>query len=110
MVMVSPMRAFTLDEFDSPPASAMTCRSPPRRRPVLVRVQASSANPVDNAIAAGMLNGMVEHPFPVVLGRDYAGVVERVGSGVSGFAPGDEVFGLSDPRRPHGAGRRPGPS
>ena len=42
-----------------------------------MRVRASSANPVDNAIAAGMLVGMVEHDFPVVLGRDYAGVVEE---------------------------------
>jgi hypothetical protein len=32
---------------------------------VLVRVRASSANPVDNAIAAGMLAQMVEHDFPV---------------------------------------------
>ena len=42
-----------------------------------MRVQASSVNPVDNAIAAGMLREMVAHEFPVVLGRDYAGVVEQ---------------------------------
>ncbi len=60
---------------------------------VLVRVRASSVNPVDNAIAAGMLDGMAEHHFPVVLGRDYAGVVEAVGRGVSDFEPGGEVFG-----------------
>ena len=48
---------------------------------LLVRVQASSVNPVDNAIAAGMLSGMgVVHEFPVTLGRDYAGVVEQVGA------------------------------
>lgn len=61
---------------------------------VLVRVHASSANPVDNAIAAGMLVGMIEHEFPVTLGRDYAGVVEEVGADVTNFAPGDEVFGF----------------
>ena len=44
-----------------------------------MRVRASSVNPVDGAIAAGMMSGMVEHEFPVVLGRDYAGVVEQVG-------------------------------
>ena len=58
-----------------------------------MRVQASSVNPVDAAIAAGMLSGMVEHEFPVVLGRDYAGVVEQVGSGVTRYAAGDDVFG-----------------
>jgi NADPH:quinone reductase-like Zn-dependent oxidoreductase len=41
-----------------------------------------------------MLNGIVEHSFPVVLGRDYAGVVEQAGAAVSGFAAGDEVFGF----------------
>ena len=60
-----------------------------------MRVHASSANPVDNAIAAGMVAGMgIEHEFPVVLGRDYAGVVEQVGSDVTGYAPGDQVFGF----------------
>ena len=37
---------------------------------------------------------MVEHEFPVVLGRDYAGVVEQAGSAVTGYAVGDEVFGF----------------
>ena len=71
-----------------------------------MRVQASSANPVDNAIAAGMLKGMVEHEFPVVLGRDFAGVVEQAGPGVTRFAAGDEVFGYiphADPVVHHGS-------
>ena len=61
---------------------------------MLVRVQASAANPADNAIAAGMLNGMFEHDFPVILGRDYAGVVEQVGTEVTRYAAGDEVYGF----------------
>jgi NADPH:quinone reductase-like Zn-dependent oxidoreductase len=55
---------------------------------ILVRVHASSVNPVDNSIAAGMLAQMgVEYEYPVVLGRDYAGVVEHVGGAVSISAP-----------------------
>ena len=42
---------------------------------------------------------MVEHEFPVVLGRDYAGVVEQAGLAVTGYAVGDEVFGFL----PHGS-------
>jgi NADPH2:quinone reductase len=61
---------------------------------VLVRVQASSANPVDIGIAAGMLEGMIEHKYPITLGRDYAGVVEQVGADVTRYAPGDEVYGF----------------
>jgi NADPH:quinone reductase len=62
---------------------------------VLVRGHSSSVNPVDNAIASGMLAQMgIEFEFPVVLGRDYAGVVDHVGGDVDNFAVGDEVFGF----------------
>jgi NADPH:quinone reductase-like Zn-dependent oxidoreductase len=37
---------------------------------------------------------MAEHEFPITLGRDFAGVVERVGSGVRRYAAGDEVYGF----------------
>jgi NADPH:quinone reductase-like Zn-dependent oxidoreductase len=66
----------------------------PQGDEVLVRVQASSVNPVDNAIVGGMLEGMVPHEFPITLGRDYAGVVEEVGSDAAGVSAGDEVFGF----------------
>ena len=36
----------------------------------------------------------MEHRYPVVLGKDFAGVVEALGEGASLFAPGDEVFGV----------------
>src|SRR5262245_43682581 len=60
---------------------------------VLVRVKAVGLNPVDNAIAAGLMAGMLPHEYPVVLGRDAAGVVEAVGAGVDHVAAGDEVLG-----------------
>jgi NADPH:quinone reductase-like Zn-dependent oxidoreductase len=62
---------------------------------VLVRVHASSVNPVDNSIAAGLLAQMgVQHEYPVILGRDYAGAVEHTGAAVSDYKPGDHVFGF----------------
>jgi NADPH:quinone reductase-like Zn-dependent oxidoreductase len=62
---------------------------------VLVRVHASSVNPVDGSIAAGLLAQMgVEYEYPVTLGRDYAGTVEQAGAAVSGFKEGDQVFGF----------------
>jgi NADPH:quinone reductase len=88
------MRAFTLDSSDTPPGLQEDLPTPevgPDQ--LLVRVQASSVNPVDVFIAAGYLKAMAEHEFPVVLGRDYAGVVEQAGSAVTGYAPGDEVYG-----------------
>jgi NADPH:quinone reductase len=89
------MRAITVDIFDSSPGLRQDLPAPtPADNEVLVRVRASSVSPVDNSVAAGMLKDMVEHEFPVTLGRDFAGVVEQAGSEVSGLSEGDEVFGF----------------
>jgi NADPH:quinone reductase-like Zn-dependent oxidoreductase len=61
---------------------------------VLVKVQASSINGFDLSVASGHVVGMMEHRFPVVLGKDFAGTVEAVGEGVTRFAGGDRVFGV----------------
>jgi NADPH:quinone reductase-like Zn-dependent oxidoreductase len=88
------MRAFTIDAPDAAPALGDVPAPAPGDGELLVRVQASSVNPVDTAIAAGMLQGMVEHEYPITLGRDFAGVVEQTGSRASRFAPGDAVYGF----------------
>jgi NADPH:quinone reductase-like Zn-dependent oxidoreductase len=85
------MRAVTLDAFDAAPAVRDDLPEPTAATGgLVVRVRASSVNPVDNAIAAGMLREMVDHDFPVVLGRDYAGIVEAIPSldlAAAGVAP-----------------------
>lgn len=94
------MRTIAIDDFETGPDIVELPAPVPAADEVLVRVVASSVNPVDNAIAAGMLKEMLEHRFPVVLGRDYAGVVELIGTDVISLAVGDEVFGfllLADP-------------
>ena len=89
------MRAFTLDSFDSPPRLRDDLPEPrPADNELLVRVHASSVNPADAAIAAGMLKEMAEHDFPATLGRDFAGTVEQTGSSVGHYQPGDEVYGF----------------
>jgi NADPH2:quinone reductase len=90
------LRAITLDSAETQPALRDDLPEPaPADNEVLVRVHASSVNPVDNSIAAGMLAQMgVEYEYPVILGRDYAGVVEQAGGAVSGYRPGDRVFGF----------------
>src|SRR5215210_6085449 len=109
------MKAITLNEPGTAPAVRDDLPTPtPGPREVLVRVQASSVNPVDNSIAAGMLANMgVEYEYPVTLGRDYAGVVEQVGADVTDYAPGDEVFGFllhANPTARTAAGRNSSPS
>ena len=90
------MKAVTLNAFDTPPLLRDDLPAPtPAPNEVLVRVHASSVNPADNSIAGGMLKQMgVEYEFPVTLGRDYAGVVEQVGTDVTRYAVGDQVFGF----------------
>jgi NADPH2:quinone reductase len=88
------MRAITLESFESDPTLQDVPTPQISPNEVLVRVRASSVNPVDNAIVSGMLKDMVEHEFPILLGRDFAGVVEQAGSDVSGLSEGDEVFGF----------------
>jgi NADPH:quinone reductase len=88
-------KAFTLTSFDEPAALRDDLAAPTAGDDeVVVRVHASAVNQVDAMIAGGMLKGMFEHEFPVVIGRDYAGVVEQVGPAVTRYAPGDEVFGF----------------
>ncbi|MFJ3759611.1 NADP-dependent oxidoreductase [Streptomyces sp. NPDC090080] len=61
---------------------------------LLVAVRAAGVNPVDWKLRGGFRRpGEGEARFPEVLGSEAAGVVEEVGEGVSGFAPGDAVFG-----------------
>jgi NADPH2:quinone reductase len=89
------MRAFTLDSFERPAGLREDLPTPrPAPARLLVRVQASSVNPVDAGIAGGHLRDMFPHEFPVLVGRDYAGVVEQVGADVSGYTTRDAVFGF----------------
>jgi NADPH:quinone reductase-like Zn-dependent oxidoreductase len=60
---------------------------------VLIRVWAAGVNPFDWKVADGELKNEMEHRFPLILGFDAAGVVERVGADVTELAEGDEVYG-----------------
>jgi NADPH:quinone reductase-like Zn-dependent oxidoreductase len=88
------MRAFVLPDFERQPTLADIPTPEANPGEVLVRVHAASVNGIDLSIASGRLQGMLEYRFPVVLGKDFAGTVEAVGAGVTGFAAGDRVFGV----------------
>jgi len=61
---------------------------------MLVRVHASSANPVD-LYALSRMAHLQRRRKPMVVGTDFAGTVEATGRSVTAFAPGDEVFGAA---------------
>jgi NADPH:quinone reductase-like Zn-dependent oxidoreductase len=60
---------------------------------VLVRIHAASVNPIDFKLASGVMRQIMPINFPWIPGGDFAGVVEAVGSGVTGLAKGDAVYG-----------------
>jgi NADPH:quinone reductase-like Zn-dependent oxidoreductase len=74
----------------------------PGKGQVLVRVLAAAANRLDWAVRNGDLRLLTGRRFPRGLGHDFAGVVERVGEGVTRFKTGDAVLGGMMPR-PAGA-------
>jgi NADPH:quinone reductase-like Zn-dependent oxidoreductase len=61
---------------------------------VLIRVKAAGVGPWDAWVRAGM--SALPQPLPLVLGADLAGIVEGVGSSVTNFKLGDEVFGVTN--------------
>lgn len=67
----------------------------PAKVQVLVEVYAASINPFDSKLRAGYMRDMIPLTFPVTAGGDFAGVVTKVGEGVTEFKMGDKVYGSS---------------
>ncbi|MFG2497605.1 NADP-dependent oxidoreductase [Streptomyces sp. NPDC048441] len=89
-------KAYAFTQYGGPEVEAFIDQDPPEPDPgqLLVAVRAAGVNPVDWKLRAGKRRpGSPPAEFPEVLGSEVAGVVERIGAGVEGFAVGDEVFG-----------------
>jgi NADPH:quinone reductase-like Zn-dependent oxidoreductase len=65
----------------------------PGPRQLLIKVEASSLNPVENYVRQGYMAKMVPLAFPAILGLDLAGTVVELGSGSTDFKVGDRVIG-----------------
>ena len=92
--MSDTMQAAVLDAPSTPFQVKSIARPFPGAGQVLVRIAASGVNPLDTKIYAGQA-AHARHPLPGILGMNLAGQVEAVGSGVKGFARGDEVYGMT---------------
>src|SRR5581483_11246076 len=89
------MRAAVLEEFGKPLVVQEVALSEPRAGEVLVRIAACGVCHTDLYTASGAdPSGYA----PTVLGHEGAGVVERVGAGVTSLAPGDHVVTLFSPQ------------
>ncbi|MEE4546948.1 NADP-dependent oxidoreductase [Streptomyces sp. V4-01] len=89
-------RAYVFTRHGGPEAATFldVPRPAPGAGQLLIAVRATGVNPADWKRREGLRGpGEPEPRFPVVFGREAAGVVEEVGPDVTGFAVGDEVLG-----------------
>lgn len=87
------MKAIVIHEYGGPKVLKYedVPRPEPKDNELLIRVIAAGVNPVDGMIRSGMFANE-NRAFPIVLGGDIAGVVEKVGSKITKFKAGDPVF------------------
>jgi NADPH:quinone reductase-like Zn-dependent oxidoreductase len=91
-------KACRINRFGGPEVISFETVGPlePGAGEVLVRVKAAGVGPWDAWIRAG--KSALPQPLPLTLGSDLSGVVVRVGPDVTGFQPGDEIYGVTNPR------------
>jgi len=94
------MKAFGLADEGASAAVIEVPTPEPGPGEVRIGVRASSVNGYDVFVASGMARGMMEHRYPVIVGKDFAGMIDSVGDGVTRFAVGDAVAGIT-PFEPH---------
>lgn len=87
------MKAYIVETPNGPFQLTEAATPEPAPDQVLIKISASGVNPLDTKIRAG-LGGHAKQPLPAILGLDMAGIVEAVGWNVTGFKPGDEVYGM----------------
>lgn len=88
------MKAIVINQYGS--ADELVEREVPlpeiKDNQVLVKLKATSINPIDWKMREGYLKEMLPYEFPIILGWDAAGIVTKVGEKVTSFQPGDKVF------------------
>lgn len=92
------MKAIRIHEYGGP--EVLKYEDAPRPAPaagdVLIRVHATSVNPVDIAIRSGFFKERMKYTLPMIPGWDVSGVVEAVPPDATRLKPGDEVYARPD--------------
>jgi NADPH2:quinone reductase len=98
------MKAIAINEFGGP--DKLQLMDPPlpevKENEILVKIKAAGVNPVDWKIREGYIKDLFPYEFPIILGWDAAGIVEQVGSKVTLFKEGDEIFAYCRKPSVHG--------
>lgn len=88
------MKALTFKRYGKSPDIGFANIDRPTLQPdeLLVQVHAAGVNPIDNMVPVGTFKPVLHFKLPAVLGSDLAGMVIEVGSRVTRFKPGDEIY------------------
>ena len=90
------MKAAVLTHYDKK-GTELEIREIPTTIPegdeVLVKIMTAAVNPLDNMIIRGEVKLIVPYAMPLVMGNEFAGVVEKTGKNAVRFKPGDRVYG-----------------
>src|SRR5271157_4337114 len=92
------MKAIVVRQYGGPEVLKLEEYPDPAVGPgeVLVRVAATSVNPIDYKQRAGLTKDFYSIKFPGLIGIDMSGTVVEIGPGVEGFSVGDQVFAMAD--------------
>ncbi|KAK4236966.1 zinc-type alcohol dehydrogenase superfamily [Achaetomium macrosporum] len=96
-------KALVLEKLGAPLVLQARHIPEPKEHQILVKIIAVGLNPHDQKIRDYGLIITPDH-LPYITGNDIAGVVEKVGPGVTAFHPGDRVFAQADTSTPDGGG------
>lgn len=99
------MKAAQLTDYGDPSVIAINDIPQPSvdEGQVLVEVHAASLNPWDTKVREGAAKSFMPLDFPVTAAGDFAGVVVKVGAGVTHVAVGDKVYGSAGVKGGSGA-------
>ena len=89
------MKAVRLLEYGGQLVLSDVPTPPIARDEVLVKIKATAVNHLDLVKASGKVRQILPIDLPWIPGHEFSGVVEQIGGDVSGYAPGDAVFGAN---------------
>lgn len=90
------MKAAILDKYDKHGRDLTIAEVPMpeiKADEVLVKVHTAGVNPLDNMIVRGEVKLIVPYAMPLVMGNEFCGTIEEMGSEVCGFSVGQRVYG-----------------
>lgn len=87
------MRAMVIDKYGKVPMRMTEMPTPEiNQYEVLAEIHAASINPIDFKIRDGKVKLLLKYKMPLILGNDFSGVIIKVGTKVTQFKVGDEIY------------------